>query len=403
MPQAPINAWASPVFRRYQAARALTVLALQVQGVAVGWQVYSLTGRALDLGLVGLAQFLPTMVLWPLVGVVVDRFERRNILFWCWAAIGAGAAALALFDFVGSRNLLLLYAVLFAGGFARAFSSPTAQAMLPTIVPARTFPNAVTWSSSVFQVGSIAGPALGGLMLAALGDTWKVLGAAGAMALLGALGVATIPAPGVPTRADNRGSPFDGLRFVLSRPIMLAAISLDLVAVLFGGVVALLPIYAAEVLGGGPDMLGWLRAAPALGATATALWLGRFPIERAAGPKMLWSVVIFGVATAAFGLSTVPWLSLSSLVVLGAADEVSVVIRHCIVQLATPNEMRGRVSAINWLFVSVSNELGQFESGLAAAWLGLVPAAVAGGAVAVLAAMVVAVTVPALRRFDRLD
>lgn len=391
------------MFRRYQVARALTVLALQVQGVAVGWQVYSLTGRALDLGLVGLAQFLPTMVLWPLVGVVVDRFERRNVLAWCWAAIGLGAGALALFDYAGSRNLPLLYTVLFAGGFARAFSSPTAQAMLPTIVPARTFPNAVTWSSSVFQVGSIAGPALGGLMLAALGDTWKVLASAAAMALVGAVGVLTIPAPGVPTRADNRGNPLDGLRFVMSRPIMLAAISLDLVAVLFGGVVALLPIYAAEVLGGGPDLLGWLRAAPALGATVTALWLGRFPVERRAGPKMLWSVVVFGVATVIFGVSTAPWLSLLALVVLGAADEVSVVIRHCIVQLATPNEMRGRVSAVNWLFVSVSNELGQFESGLAAAWLGLVPAAVAGGAVAVVAAMVVAVAVPALRRFDRLD
>ncbi|MBM4368610.1 MAG: MFS transporter, partial [Deltaproteobacteria bacterium] len=174
------------------------------------------------------------------------------------------------------------------------------------------------------------------------------------------------------------------------------------VAVLFGGVVALLPIYARDVLGGGPDLLGWLRAGPAVGATLSALWLGRFPIEGRAGPKMLWSVVIFGLATAIFGASTSAAVSFVALVVLGAADEVSVVIRHCIVQLDTPNEMRGRVSAVNWLFVSVSNELGQFESGLAAAWLGLVPAAVGGGVVAVLAAGMVALAVPALRRFDRL-
>jgi len=397
----PVNAWALPVFRRYQAARSLVVLALQVQGVAVGWQVYSLTGRALDLGWVGLAQFLPTMVLWPVVGSVVDRFDRRNILALCWAAIGLGAVGLAAFDYSGSRDIGWLYAVLLLGGVARAFSSPTAQAMLPQLVPAATFPNAVTWSSSVFQVGSIAGPALGGFLFAALGVAWKVHAVAAAMSLVGAAAVCTVPPPG---RVSNGspGSAFDGLRFVVSRPVMLAAISLDLVAVLFGGVVALLPIYARDVLGGGPELLGWLRAGPAVGATLSALWLGRFPIEGRAGPKMLWSVVIFGLATVIFGASTSVVASFIALVVLGAADEVSVVIRHCIVQLNTPNEMRGRVSAVNWLFVSVSNELGQFESGLAAAWLGLVPAAVGGGVVAVVAAGIVALAVPALRRYDRL-
>jgi MFS family permease len=254
----------------------------------------------------------------------------------------------------------------------------------------------------VFQVGSIAGPAVGGALFAALGDAWKVYALSAAMGLVGAGLVALVPRPGVPTRADNRGGPLDGLRFVLGRPEMFAALSLDLVAVLFGGVVALLPIYARDVLGGGPDTLGWLRAAPAVGATVSALWIGRFPIVRRAGPKMLWSVVIFGLATVAFAVSTSLAFSLAMLFAAGVADEVSVVIRHCIVQLATPNEMRGRVSAVNFLFVSVSNELGQFESGLAAAWLGLVPAAVLGGGVAVISALVVAVAVPALRRFDRL-
>lgn len=402
MVAAPPNAWLHPIFRRYQVARIFTVLSLQVQGVAVGWQVYSLTGNPIDLGWVGLVQFLPTMVLWPLVGAVVDGFDRRNVLMACWAAIGLGAAGLAIADFGGWHSMPVLLALLFLGGLARAFSSPTAQSMLPQLVPASVYPNAVTWSSSIFQLGSIAGPALGGFIFAALGVAWKVYAVAALMAFAGALLLAFIPAPGPAGAVANRSSAFDGMRFVVSRPEMFAAISLDLVAVLFGGVVALLPIFARDVLGGGPETLGWLRAAPAAGATATAVFLGRFPIERRAGPKMLWAVVVFGVATIAFSMSESLPLSLACLFVAGVADEVSVVIRHCIVQLSTPNEKRGRVSAVNFLFVSVSNELGQFESGLAAAYLGLIPAAAAGGVVAIAAAAIAAIAVPALRRYDKL-
>lgn len=402
MEAARTNAWLHPVFRRYQVARIFTVLSLQVQGVAVGWQVYSLTGNPMDLGWVGLAQFLPTMVLWPLVGAVVDGFDRRNVLMACWVAIGLGAFGLAWADYTGIESMPVLYGLLFLGGLARAFSSPTAQSMLPQLVPAEVYPNAVTWSSSVFQLGSVAGPALGGAIFAMLGVAWKVYAVSGAMALAGAALLVAIPAPGRPGVVGTRSSAFDGMRFVVSRPVMLAAISLDLVAVLFGGVVALLPIYARDMLGGGPDTLGWLRAAPAAGATATAIFLGRFPIQNRAGRKMLWSVVVFGLATVAFSVSTSLAVSMACMFVAGVADEVSVVIRHCIVQLSTPNEMRGRVSAVNFLFVSVSNELGQFESGLAAAYFGLVPAAAAGGVVAIVAAGITALAVPALRRYDKL-
>ena len=392
-----------PVFRAYQAARILTVFALQIQGVAVGWQVYSLTGNAMDLGWVGLAQFLPTLVFWPLIGMAVDRFDRRDLLVACWIAIGFATLGLAAFDYSGSHAMPALLACNFAIGLARAFSSPASQSILPELVPGEYYPNALTWSSTVFQLGAIGGPALGGAIFAVLGAAWKVHLVASVCAVAGAIAILRVPRPGPATTAGNRGNVFDGLKFVVSRPEMLAALSIDLVAVLFGGVVALLPIYAHDRLGGGPDTLGWLRAAPAAGAAVCAVWMSRFPVTRRAGAKMLSAVVLFGVATIAFAVSTSLGLSLVALFVAGAADEVSVVIRQCIVQMQTPNEMRGRVSTVNWLFVSVSNELGQFESGLAAAWLGLVPAAIAGGVVAVITAGIAAAAVPKLRNFDRLS
>ncbi len=392
-----------PAFRSYQYARILMVLAQQILGVAVSWQVYALTGSAFDLGLVGLAQFAPTFFLWPLIGSIVDRVERRDLLVVCWAAIGLATLGLAWFDWSGSRRLSLLLACNFAIGLARAFSAPTSQSILAVIAPGPWFANAVTWSSAVFQFGSIAGPAVGGLIFAALGAAWKVHVVAAVCAALSCVAVLAVPRAGPATTALNRGSALDGMRFVVARPEMFAALALDLVAVLFGGVIALLPIYASDILGGGPDALGWLRAAPAAGAAAGALWLGRFPIRRKAGWLMLGSVVIFGVATSVFALSTNLALSLVALAIGGAADEFSVVVRHCIVQLNTPNEMRGRVSTVNWLFVSVSNELGQFQSGLAAAWLGVVPAAFLGGVVAVVSAGVAAVWAPKLRQIDRLE
>lgn len=392
-----------PAFRSYQFARILMVLAQQIMGVAVAWQVYALTGKALDLGLVGLAQFAPTFLLWPLIGTVIDRVERRDLLIVCWVGIGAATVGLAWFDYIGSRDLSLLLACNVAIGLARAFSAPTSQSILAVIAPGPWFANAVTWSSTVFQFGSIAGPALGGAIFAALGAAWKVHALAAVCAFLACGALLSLPRSGPATTAQNRGSPLDGMRFVFARPELFAAIALDLVAVLFGGVVALLPIYASDILGGGPDALGLLRAAPAAGAGAAALWIGRFPIQRRAGWLMLFSVVVFGVAISVFAVSESLALSLLALAVSGAADEFSVVVRHCIVQLQTPNEMRGRVSTVNWLFVSVSNELGQFQSGVAAAALGVVPAAFLGGVVAVVSAAVAAVVAPKLRQVDRLE
>lgn len=391
-----------PAFRRFQLARIFMVLAQQIMGVALGWQAYALNDDAMDLAWVGLAQFLPTFLLFPVIGAAIDRFDRRNLLAACWVVISFGIVGLGAVDWWGSKAvwpLLLLSGVV---GLARAFSAPTSQSILPELVPSTHFPNALTWSSSVFQLGAIAGPWIGGMVYLALGAAWKVHLVAAACALGGTLAALALPAAGPATTERNRGGALDGLRFVWSRPDMLAALWLDLVAVMFGGVVALLPIYAKEVLGGGPETLGLLRAAPAAGAAAMALWIGRHPIQRRAGALMLGSVVIFGVATIVFALSTTVALSVVALAVAGAADEVSVVIRHCIVQLRTPNEMRGRVSAVNWLFVSVSNELGQFESGVAATLFGLVPAAVLGGVVAIVSAGVAAVWSPALREVDEL-
>ncbi|MSQ01847.1 MAG: MFS transporter [Myxococcales bacterium] len=402
MPATLYNALDVPAFRRFQLARIFMVLAQQIMGVALGWQAYALNDDAMDLAWVGLAQFLPTFLLFPVIGAAIDRFDRRNLLAACWVVISFGIVGLGAVDWWGSKAvwpLLLLSGVV---GLARAFSAPTSQSILPELVPSTHFPNALTWSSSVFQLGAIAGPWIGGMVYLALGAAWKVHLVAAACALGGTLAALALPAAGPATTERNRGGALDGLRFVWSRPDMLAALWLDLVAVMFGGVVALLPIYAKEVLGGGPETLGLLRAAPAAGAAAMALWIGRHPIQRRAGALMLGSVVIFGVATIVFALSTTVALSVVALAVAGAADEVSVVIRHCIVQLRTPNEMRGRVSAVNWLFVSVSNELGQFESGVAATLFGLVPAAVLGGVVAIVSAGVAAVWSPALREVDEL-
>ncbi len=379
------------------------VLAQQILGVALGWQVYALTGRALDLGWVGLAQFLPTFLLWPLIGAAIDRWERRDLLVGCWLLIVVATLGLGAFDYVGSDRLEVLLALSGLIGLARAFSAPTSQSMLPELVPSAYFPNALTWSSTVFQLGAIAGPAVGGAVFALLGAAWKVHVLGAAFGVAGSAAALALPRTGPATTASNRGGALDGLRFVVSRPDMLAAIGLDLVAVLFGGALALLPIYAKDILHGGPEALGLLRAAPAAGAAVSALWLGRHPIQRSAGRRMLVSVAVFGAATVVFGLSTSLWLSMLALAISGAADEVSVVIRHCIVQMRTPNEMRGRVSTVNWLFVSVSNELGQFESGVAAAAFGVVPAAVGGGVIAALSAAAAWVWAPTLREVDRLE
>lgn len=387
---------------RYLLARALWILGLQAQGVAVGWQIYDRTGSALDLGLVGLVQFIPVFLLWPWGGAAADRYDRRvlNIATaGVHAAVALGLAVLEL-PVEGALSLLAL------GAAGRAFAGPSLQATLPALVEADEFPRAVALNSTMFQLGATAGPALGGLLYGWMGAR-GAFGAAAALIALGALVLGTLPSvrpserpvPGESARARIA----EGLRYVRGKPILWGALALDLVAVLLGGATALLPIYARDVLGGGPELLGLLRAAPAVGAGLVAATLAFRPIARRAGPAMLWAVGIYGAATVAFGLSRDIGLSLIALGLLGAADEVSVVVRQTIVQLGTPNALRGRVSSVNLVFISMSNELGQLESGLLAAAVGAMPAVVLGGVGAILTAGLFAWRFPELRAIDRLS
>ncbi len=382
-------------------ARVSTTLAFQMLAVAVGWRVYAITKSALYLGLVGLAQFLPMFLLTLVAGHVADRFNRRTIVRVC-QLVEAGAAvvlALGAKGWLSTDGLLALVAVV---GAARAFEGPTMQALLPSLVPTELFPRAAAWSASAMQSATVVGPAVGGLLYA-LGAGVGFF-AAGAL-FLAASAFITLVGPG--SRAASRGpvslrSALAGLSFIRRKPEILGAISLDLFAVLLGGATALLPAYARDILATGPWGLGLLRSAPGAGALAMSVVLARSPLNHRAGRIMLLAVAVFGLATIVFGLSTSLWLSLGALVVLGASDVVSVVIRTSLVQLRTPDEMRGRVSAVNALFIGTSNQLGEFESGLTASWLGLVPAVVAGGVGTILVVLLWARIFPDLADVDAL-
>jgi MFS family permease len=402
--QAAFLALAHRDFRLFQLARLGSSVAAQIQAVAVGWEMYALTGSALDLGFVGLAVFVPALLLSPWTGQAADHLNRRQLLLFTNTVLLGAACLLVHLSATRSATPAALYAVLACVGAARAFQGPAAQALMPSLVPREVFPNAVAWGSSVWQVSVVAGPALGGLVY----GRW---GAAAAFATSAALEVLTVLVLAVmrggapPRDADGARVSKDlvaGLRFVRSRPVILGAISLDLFGVLFGGAVALLPVYARDILHAGPETLGALRSAPAIGALAVALWLAYHPIERRAGPLMLASVVVFGLATIAFGLSRSVLVSIAALALTGAADMVSVFIRHSVVQLRTPDAMRGRVSAVNMVFIGASNELGEFESGVAAEWLGPVTAVSLGGALTCLVVLIWAFLFPELRRIDEL-
>jgi MFS family permease len=368
-------------FRLFQAARLLAVVAFQMQGVAVGWRVYEITGRALDLGLVGLAQFLPQLAFAPATGYAADRFDRRRVAALCHGVLGIASVALALTAGDPNPSVLTIYAILALVGAARAFAGPAGQALLPNLVSTRHFSNAVAWNAGIFHVAVVLGPALGGLLYGPLGvpRLFAVCAAAELCALFLLLRISARPGHST-SGAPSAGDVIAGLRFVWKNRLILGAISLDLFAVLLGGAVALLPVFARDVLHTGPSGLGLLRSAPALGATLVAIVLARRPLRDNAGAWLFGCVFVFGVATVTFGLSRSFALSLAALLVAGGADMISVVIRHTLVQLRTPDEMRGRVAAVNLLFIGASNELGEFESGLTAAWLGAVPAVILGGA-----------------------
>jgi len=393
-----------PAYRIYWLSRLAATLAAQIQVVAVGWQMYELTGSALDLGLVGLVQFLPSVLLLFVVGPIVDRRDRRLILAGCRLLQGAATLALAAAIVGGWASREALFAFVFVLGATRAFEMPAAQSLLPTLVPASMLSRAVAIASSAHQAATIGGPALGGfLYVAGAQATYAV---AGVMYLLSGLMALRVPErrdADAPRPEITRAYLFAGIGFIRSRPVLLGAISLDMVAVLLGGATALLPIYARDILLTGPWGLGLLRSAPAVGALAVALWLSRRPLDRRIGPLLFGAVAVFGAATVVFGLSTSLPLSFAALVMLGAGDMVSVVIRMSIVQLETPDDMRGRVGAVNSVFIGASNQIGEFESGVVAAWLGPVAAVVLGGLGTLAVVGLWMRRFPSLAQRDRLD
>ena len=397
-------AFTYPDFTLYQVARLFTVIGSEMQSVAVGWQVYEMTKQPLDLGLVGLAQFLPAVVLFLVAGHTADRFNRRTIMLLCYAGNALCSAMLLDIALRDAQSVHPIYLVLVMVGTVRAFSMPAGQSLVPQLVPEKHFPNAVAWGSTVFQTATILGPALGGLIYALFHGPAAVYATSMTASLVATAAVARIR----PRAAQRLREPvnlttvFAGLRYIWRQKLVLGSISLDLFAVLLGGAVALLPVYAREILHTGPWGLGILRSAPGVGAAGMAILLAHQPLRRRAGATMLWCVAGFGVFTIVFGLSRSLVLSLLALLFVGASDMVSIIVRGTLVQLATPDAMRGRVSAVNSIFIGASNELGQFESGLTAHWFGTVPAVVLGGIGTLLVVVVWTWWFPELRNADRL-
>lgn len=388
-------------------SRSLSRFSSQIGAVAIGWQIYDLTGRAFDLGMVGLIQFLPTALLVFVAGSAADRYPRKRVVQLCQVAEALTAVYLAWGSYAGILTETQLFAATFVLGIAGAFESPATAALLPLIAPVGSLQRASALSSGAAQIATITGPALGGFAYAvAPGMPYAIMALfwVGGMLFTGVIKVVDVAAP----KHDADGNAmakdvFAGVRFIRSNPAILGTISLDLFAVLFGGVVALLPIYAHDMLETGPLGLGILRAAPAVGALAMTAVLARHTINRHVGLRMFQAVIVFGLATIAFAVSHWMWLSITALVILGAADTVSVVIRFSLVQIATPNDMRGRVGAVNFLFINASNQLGQFESGVTAALFGTVPAAVLGGVCTVAVALLWMKLFPSLRKVERLE
>ncbi len=414
-PSTPPSAFKSRDFRLYQAARLMVILGAEAQSVAVAWQVYQLTHSALSLGNTGLALFLPGLLFMLPAGHVADRYDKRYVILTCYLLQAICTAGLLWISMRQISSILPIYAVLFLIGTGRCFSGPAASAMLPMLVPKGSFVNAVTWGATIYQTANATGPMVGGILftasLVAFGpriSAWHgapivyvftLLMLCSFMVLVGMIRVRAVSGP---QKAFSWTTVLAGLKYVARTRLLLGSISLDLFAVLLGGAVALMPIFAETVLHAGPKGLGLLRAMPSLGALAVSITLILKPIKRKAGKLMLTCVGIFGVATVVFGLSHSLWVSMVALLLVGASDMVSVVIRSSVLQLATPPEMRGRVSAVNWLFIGASNEFGEFESGLTAHWWGAVPAVVIGGISSVVVTFAASFLFPALRRADQL-
>ncbi|MDD1516286.1 MFS transporter [Bradyrhizobium sp. WBAH42] len=412
MPEQPISGHrpvsagallAHRAFLFFLLSRSLSRFSSQIAAVAIGWQIYDLTGSAFDLGMVGLVQFLPTALLVFVAGHAADRYERKRVVQLCQLVEAATALYLATITYLGAVSEVQIFIATFLLGIAGAFESPTTAALLPLIAPQGSLQRATAVSSGAAQVATITGPALGGIAYAIAPHL-----AYAVMVLFWVLGMILTgfirPRPQAIAREGmDSDNIFAGVRFIRSNPAILGTISLDLFAVLFGGVTALLPIYARDILQTGPVGLGVLRAAPAVGALLMTMVLARHAISRHVGLRMFQAVIVFGLATIVFALSSWMWLSVLSLAILGAADTISVVIRFSLVQLSTPDEMRGRVGAVNFLFINASNQLGQFESGLTAALFGVMPAAVLGGVCTVAVALLWMKLFPTLRKVESLE
>lgn len=395
--------WAHRAFAFYWIGRIFSILSFHMLVVAISWQLYVLTGSALDLGLIGLAQFVPMLILTPVVGHIVDRHDHRHILLACQIGMTVAAASLALGTMTGWLDPLAIYAIVALLGAARAFELPTMVAIIPGLVPRTLVPAATAWFATANQAGGIVGPILGGLLFS-LGPN-VVYGVAIALWCIGASFIFMIRMERVPRSSEplSVASLLAGFRFVARDRVMLGTISLDLIAVILSGCAALFPIFARDILQTGPWGLGLLRAASGVGALLMSLVLTRFPLTLPIGPVLFGVVALFGVATFLFALSTHLLLSLAVLAVAGAADAVSVVIRFSMVQLRTPPEMRGRVSAVNGMFTGTSNYLGDFRAGAVAALIGAVPAVAIGGVAVLAAAAVWTFLFPTLWRIRSLD
>lgn len=394
-----------PSFVLFQVARFCIVVSTEMQAVAIGWQVYEITKRPLDLGLVGLAQFLPGILLFLVAGHVADRFERRKLVVLCYSGFALCSALLLLISLHGTRSVYPIYGVSVLLGVVRSLNGPVSRALLPQLVPQEHFPSAIAWASSIFQFATILGPSLGGVVYAAFRGPSAVYA-------LGLIATTSAALTTLRIRTQSKQRPREqvnlqvilaGFHYIWREKVILGSISLDLFAVLLGGSVALLPVYAREILQTGPWGLGLLRSAPGVGAAVMAVLLAYRPLKRRAGVTMLWCVAAFGVATILFAISRSLLISLAALFFVGASDMVSVIVRQMLIQLGTPDEMRGRVNAVDMVFIGASNELGQFESGLTAQWFGTVPAVVLGGIGTLAVTALWAWWFPELRRRDQLD
>jgi MFS family permease len=382
--------------------RALSVMGLQALTVAIGWHVYQLTKDPLDLGLVGLAQFAPAFVFFLAAGIAADRFDRRQIMAVCSALHVLVVAALLALLSSGNATMGPLLALLGLHGIARAFYHTASQSLLPQLVPTEQFPNAIAWSSSASKAAQLLGPAVAGGLIAWIGDGvyWPIL----ASFLISCIAAMIIQRP-TAARATGRvtlTAVLGGFNYIWREKIVLGAISIDLMAVLFGGVMGLLPIYASDILHVGPAGLGWMRAMPGVGSLIVGLALAQLAAPRFMGPMMFGALALFGVSVIVFSVSEIFWLSMAALFVYGAADMISVYVRQTLVQIATPDAMRGRVSAVNSISINASNELGDFRAGIMAAGIGVVPAVLVGGVATCAITGLWAAIFPSIRKIDRL-